>query len=207
MQRAPRGVMGQLWSSYPYHEMMNVLFLDILTWKAKFLTKSKSQISWKDASKVLKYQLHAPPLLYWGVSVVPATACTFEYVTDSTNWKHLQRRFERVSNPDKFSDVYDGREYQHHRVFLSKPENISLLLNTDGVSIFRSSTVSLWPILLVINELPPSVRFVPSQPREDIIDCHCHSHCLHTGLVKTTCCWLPCGSTGKNPRWPPTCRP
>lgn len=84
-------------------------------------------------------------------------------VTDSTIWKHLQRRFESVSDPDKFSDVYDGREYQQHRGFLSKLENISLLLNTDEVSIFRSST---W---LVINELPPSVRFVSSQPHVHII--------------------------------------
>lgn len=79
---------------------------------------------------------------------------------DPTTWKHLQRRFEREHDPNKLSDVYDGREYQKHTDFLSKPENVSFLLNTDGVSIFRSSTVSLWPLWLVINELPPSVRLV-----------------------------------------------
>ena len=56
--------------------------------------------------------------------------------------------------------MYDGREYKQHQDFLSKSENVSLLLNTDGVSVFRSSTVSLWPLWLVINELPPSVRLV-----------------------------------------------
>ena len=39
-------------------------------------------------------------------------------------------------------------------VFLSQPANVSLLLNTDGVSLFHSSTVTLWPIRLAINELP-----------------------------------------------------
>ena len=62
------------------------------------------------------------------------------------------------------SDVYDGREYCQHKDFLSKPENVSFLLNTDGVSMFRSSTVSLWPLWLVINELPPSVRFACTLP-------------------------------------------
>ena len=72
----------------------------------------------------------------------------------------MQKRFENVSDSDELCDVYDGREYRQHQDFLSKPENVSLLLNTDGVGVFRSSTVSLWPLWLVINELPPSVRFV-----------------------------------------------
>ena len=38
--------------------------------------------------------------------------------------------------------------------------NISLTLNTDGVAIFKSSKNSLWPVWLVINELPPTERYV-----------------------------------------------
>ena len=56
--------------------------------------------------------------------------------------------------------MYDGCEYKNHNDFLSRPENLSLMLNTDGVCLFRSSTVSLWPLWLVINELPPGVRLV-----------------------------------------------
>ena len=54
-------------------------------------------------------------------------------------------------------DVYCGKEYQKHS-FLRSPDNISLTLNTDGVAVFRSSKCSLWPVWLVINELPPSER-------------------------------------------------
>ena len=38
--------------------------------------------------------------------------------------------------------------------FLNSPQNISFLLNTDGVSVFKSSNVSLWPVYMQINELP-----------------------------------------------------
>ena len=33
------------------------------------------------------------------------------------------------------------------------PNNISFVLNTDGVPIFKSSKTSIWPIYLMINEL------------------------------------------------------
>lgn len=45
--------------------------------------------------------------------------------------------------------------------FLTKSSNnITFKLNTDGISVFNSSTKDLWPIILQINELPPSMRFV-----------------------------------------------
>ena len=67
----------------------------------------------------------------------------------------LKRRLEGV-----IQDVYDGMEYQKHRVFLSSPCNLSFACNTDGVAIFSSSSVSIWPVWLCINELPCSERFV-----------------------------------------------
>ena len=79
---------------------------------------------------------------------------------DHTLWSNLRKRFERTTNPEDLCDMYDGKEYRKHHDFLSRPENGSFLLNTDGISVFRSSTMSLWPLWLVINELPPSVRLV-----------------------------------------------
>ena len=46
-----------------------------------------------------------------------------------------------------------------HLHVLSCPQNISFTWNTDGVPFFTSSNFSLWPLYLVINELPPKKRF------------------------------------------------
>ena len=38
--------------------------------------------------------------------------------------------------------------------FLSDVNNISFIMNTDGAILFKSSNVSIWPLFLIINELP-----------------------------------------------------
>jgi hypothetical protein len=43
---------------------------------------------------------------------------------------------------------------------LSDPAHVSLILNTDGVALYRSSKVSIWPVWAIVNELPPSKRFL-----------------------------------------------
>ena len=42
--------------------------------------------------------------------------------------------------------------------FFSYSENLALTLSTDGVPLFKSSSVSLWPVYLPILNLPPEVR-------------------------------------------------
>lgn len=53
------------------------------------------------------------------------------------------------------SDVINGRAYRKllEEKVISK-NDITLQWNTDGVKIFKSSKVSLWPIQVAINELP-----------------------------------------------------
>lgn len=74
----------------------------------------------------------------------------------------IQHRFRRKSNVDgSISDVYDSKLYKMHSGpggFLEDPYNISLLGNTDGVALIRSSGYGVWPVFLVINELPPLQR-------------------------------------------------
>ena len=43
--------------------------------------------------------------------------------------------------------------------FLSEPNSISGIFNTDGVQLYSSSSVKLWPIYVAINEIPPKQRF------------------------------------------------
>ena len=64
---------------------------------------------------------------------------------------------------ENIEDVYDGAVYQRKfgpGRFLSEPYNLSLKLNTDGVAIFHSSQFGVWPLFLLVNELPPSLRYV-----------------------------------------------
>ena len=81
----------------------------------------------------------------------------------------LKYRFERVkSDKRNIEDVYDGSLYKSKcgpDGFLSKQHNISLKLNTDGVAIFHSSQFGVWPLFLLINELPPSLRYC-NYPKE-----------------------------------------
>ncbi len=42
--------------------------------------------------------------------------------------------------------------------FFSSPDNLALSLNTDGVPLFKSSSVSLWPVYFVVLNLPAKIR-------------------------------------------------
>ena len=69
---------------------------------------------------------------------------------------------QKCDNQNYIADIISGELY-HSKVIdcdlLSKRIRISLLFNTDGVPLYNSSRVSIWPVYLVINELPPEMRF------------------------------------------------
>lgn len=79
--------------------------------------------------------------------------------TDPSTFAALQKRFSRTQITDGIADIYDGAGYKKHIEFLSHPCNVSLMLNTDGLAIYRSSQVSIWPVWAVINELPLTLRY------------------------------------------------
>ena len=78
--------------------------------------------------------------------------------------KKLQYRFSRTKiDAGAIEDVYDGELYKKHFCpggFLSNQHNISFLGNTDGVALIRSNGYGVWPVYLVVNEIPPSERCV-----------------------------------------------
>ena len=75
----------------------------------------------------------------------------------------LSHRFKRIKkSPGALEDIYDGKLYTRYSSkggFLDSPDNISLMWFTDGVPLFKSSKVSIWPLFLAINELPIQERF------------------------------------------------
>ncbi|XP_011859941.1 PREDICTED: uncharacterized protein LOC105557338 [Vollenhovia emeryi] len=72
-------------------------------------------------------------------------------------YNQLQWRFQRpVPFPGTITDIYDGQLYQAwvNNGFLSNCHNISFSWYTDGIPVFKSSKISIWPVYLTINELP-----------------------------------------------------
>lgn len=95
---------------------------------------------------------------YVGRLVAEANSKKMYMFLDKETWSLLQERFTCQSQNGEICDVYDGHLYRKHVRFLSNPANVSLMINTDGVAVFKSSSTSLWPIWVVINELPKRKR-------------------------------------------------
>ena len=69
---------------------------------------------------------------------------------------------ERECEKNHIKDIYDGRCYRQFVANLppaEKHQYVTCVFNTDGANRFKSSQYSLWPIYLMINELPPQERF------------------------------------------------
>lgn len=75
-------------------------------------------------------------------------------------YNDLQCRFHLQRNPNEMVDIYDSKLYKSwfSNGFFQNPSNISFTWYTDGVPVYKSSKVSMWPIYLVINELPFEMR-------------------------------------------------
>ena len=65
------------------------------------------------------------------------------------------------TNDDILHDIWDGsalRPLCAPGRFFSNKNHLALSLSTDGVPLFKSSKLSLWPVYLVILNLPPNIR-------------------------------------------------
>ena len=73
------------------------------------------------------------------------------------NWELLQYT---SSNTDHvIRDVWDGLSMKETNFEpSSNKRTISLIISTDGIPLFKSSTISLWPVSFAILNLPPAIR-------------------------------------------------
>ncbi|XP_060563105.1 uncharacterized protein LOC132722600 [Ruditapes philippinarum] len=73
---------------------------------------------------------------------------------------------QKDDQDEVLTDICSGQLYKEKQSIMH-PENLNLTvtLNTDGVNLYSSSKIELWPVFLVINELSPSLRFA----RENIL--------------------------------------
>ena len=95
--------------------------------------------------KSLAYHIEIP--------ILEQLKCFFSRPTFYDDVQHRFKRTKRAS--DNIEDVYDGQLYKElcAKGLLCYKDNISFLMNTDGVPVFKSSKVSIWPLYFIINEL------------------------------------------------------
>ena len=79
-------------------------------------------------------------------------------------WETIQEIKKKLltDNRGVITDITDGEIYRalcRPGEFLYNKNNISAVFNTDGIPLYDSSKVKLWPIFLAINELPVASRF------------------------------------------------
>lgn len=96
----------------------------------------------------------------------PSSPCYFamidpaEYIRDisQTNEIYYNSIMNlRTLNGNNITDIYDGDEYQKFLSDLSEEDRhayATVIFNTDGAPVFESTTVSIWPLYLMVNEIP-----------------------------------------------------
>lgn len=91
------------------------------------------------------------------------------------NWPSISK-FEtnRNKNNPTYSDAHDGKILRDvlHQYDESDVNILSLCLNLDGANKHKSNSLSVWPIQLLQNYLPPNIRFLP----HNIIVCGLYYH-------------------------------
>ncbi|KAK3920928.1 Replicase polyprotein 1ab [Frankliniella fusca] len=96
----------------------------------------------------------------------------------------------QMSPPHVLTEIYSGKCYQNFADSVDGNENnISLSFCTDGTPLFKSSNLSIWPVFLSVNELPPTLRmkhlllgglwFSSSKPHMDLFLIPLVSHLSH----------------------------
>ncbi|KAL1435370.1 hypothetical protein MTO96_010991 [Rhipicephalus appendiculatus] len=59
---------------------------------------------------------------------------------------------------DEMTDITDGTLYRTLRHKLTSKNDITLTVNSDGSPVFKSSKFSVWPVQVMVNELPVHIR-------------------------------------------------
>uniref|UniRef100_A0A6V7JN82 Uncharacterized protein n=1 Tax=Bracon brevicornis TaxID=1563983 RepID=A0A6V7JN82_9HYME len=75
---------------------------------------------------------------------------------------NLSYRFNRGKiGEHSVEDIDDGDHYKEQQAygFLNDPWAISFMWNSDGAQLYKSSQKSIWPLYLVVNELPYAMRY------------------------------------------------
>ncbi|KAK3918508.1 High glucose sensor RGT2 [Frankliniella fusca] len=73
------------------------------------------------------------------------------------NYRNTRERF----NENGIEDIFDGELYQEfiqQGLLSDDTNNFSFVFNTDGFSLYKNRSLSIWALLIRLNELPPGLR-------------------------------------------------
>lgn len=85
---------------------------------------------------------------------------TYKHVYSSCfidHWESLQQTVSR-SSEGTLGDVWDGAVLKNYCTLESNTIHLAFALSTDGVQLYKSTSVSLWPVYLMLLNLPVEVR-------------------------------------------------
>lgn len=77
------------------------------------------------------------------------------------HWDDLDYPMSSSIYDESISDIWNGdavKQMKQNGEFFNYKEHLGLTISTDGVAVFKSSLESLWPVYLVVNNLPPKIR-------------------------------------------------
>ena len=88
-----------------------------------------------------------------GMRDVKSIIILYLHVNIIGNWEALHSATRLENTHDKLGDVWDGsvlRPMCHPGRYLSNEHNLTFALSTDGVALYKSSPMSIWPVYLVV---------------------------------------------------------
>ena len=80
----------------------------------------------------------------------------------------MRYRFTKTHTQGILTDVFDGAAYQTKVCHLDE-NYITLSINFDGAPRFKSSGMQVWPVQILINELPPKMRLTHALKKNSLI--------------------------------------
>ena len=97
--------------------------------------------------------------------IVQQLLCFFEdkHFVDQLDYKFKHEVEKQEKGTDEnIEDIIDGENFKRFfgkGGFLRNRYHLAFQMNTDGVALFKSSTFSIWPVYLIICDLPPRIRY------------------------------------------------
>ena len=129
-------------------------------------TENKAHIVHLEVKKPLE-KIISGKLIYivYSIHVHVHVQCMHYHVISvylcTDNWESLQIPSQSSTSSETLQDVWDGsalRPLCSRGRFFSSADNLALSLSTDGVPVYKSSPVSIWPVYLIILNLPAHIR-------------------------------------------------